>query len=120
MPKSKIEITDKELLKIVKAFRKGILGKANDPSAMCAAVSLPLQGFLSFAYGIECKVCYGDIDDVSIGLWVHTWLQLPDGRILDATASQFATPAGEPIPEIYLGEKPKWYKIVKHPKEAIE
>lgn len=113
-------MTDKQLLKIVKAFRKGVLGKANDPSAMCAAVSLPLQGYLSFAYGIECKVCYGEIDDVGIGLWVHTWLQLPDGRILDATASQFKTPQGEPMPEIFIGEKPIWYKETEFPIDVIE
>jgi len=113
-------MTDKQLLKIVKAFRKGILGKENNPSAKCAMVSLPLQGYLSFAYGIECKVVYGEINDISIGEWVHTWLELPDGRILDATASQFQTPDGEPMPEIFLGAKPEWYKVTEFPIDVIE
>ena len=54
------------------------------------------------------------IKDIGKDIFNHYWLKLPDGRILDPTASQFKTPEGEEMPKMYLGEKPKWYKLKKN------
>jgi hypothetical protein len=39
----------------------------------------------------------------------HVWLELPDGTIIDATASQFRRPNGRAMPLVYVGERPEWY-----------
>lgn len=106
-------MTDKQLLKTAKSFRKGLLnGRA--AANMCFAVSAPLEGYLS-ACGFYCSLLEvailvdGDIHQ-------HYVLKLSDGRILDATASQFNNPNGEPMPDIYLGERPSWYLAIKNTK----
>lgn len=101
---------DAKLLKTVKGFRRGILGKKR-PNKMCYAVCAPLQCFLKFGK-IKCElleVCVVQGPDV----WFHWVISLLDGRILDPTASQFKSPAGEQMPEIYLGERPSWYQLKK-------
>lgn len=100
-------MTDKQLIKTTKEFTKGLLGKRQD-KGMCYAVCAPLQSYLSFI-GCETQMCEGEIQQDE-GLWNHFWLQLSDGRILDPTASQFIAPDGTKLPDIYLGEKPEWYK----------
>lgn len=99
---------DKELLKFVTGFRYGILGK-NSPNKRCYMVCLPLQGILSFE-NIEAKLIRGEIR-IGDTFFEHFWLNLPDGRVLDPTASQFNAPDGSKMPEIYIGEKPEWYLI---------
>jgi hypothetical protein len=100
-------MTDKQLLKIVTSFRKGLLGKRG-PDLMCLAVSAPLQGLLS-GCGIETELICGSIDGI---LCNHYWLELPNGRIIDATGSQFNYSNPDRImPEVYIGEKPDWYLI---------
>lgn len=99
-------MTDKQLLKTVTSFRKGILGKRG-PELMCFAICSPLAGYLSM-FGFETELIQGGID----GIWCnHTWLKLPDGRILDPTASQFNNDDKPEriMPEVYLGNRPEWY-----------
>ena len=50
----------------------------------------------------------------------HFYLLLPDGRILDPTASQFIAPDGSDMPEIYLGAKPEWYNVNPYPRTKTE
>jgi hypothetical protein len=103
-------MTDEKLLKMVKGFRAGILGRKR-PNLMCYAVSAPLSCYLNFG-GIVNKlkeVCVVQGPDV----YFHWYIELQNGRILDPTASQFTTPAGEPMPLIYLGERPSWYQLKK-------
>jgi hypothetical protein len=89
---------DKTLIRIARDFRAGIL-QGRPSTLMCAAVSFPLQGFLSALYGIETEVEKIDLDDAN-----HVFLRLPDGRILDATADQFGLEA------VYLGPMPERYR----------
>lgn len=106
---------DTKLLTTVKGFRKGVLGKKK-PTSMCYAVCAPLHCFLKFG-GIQCEmkeVCVVQGPDV----WSHWYLELADGRILDPTASQFKTPSGEQMPEIYLGDRPSWYQLKRAKKKA--
>jgi hypothetical protein len=101
---------DVKLLKTVKGFRKGILDRRK-PNLMCYAVCAPLHCFLKMG-GIASElkeVCVVQGPEV----WFHWYLELPDGRILDPTASQFKTPTGDQMPEIYLGERPSWYQMKK-------
>src|SRR5438045_3839985 len=100
-------MTDKELLRIVAGFRKGIVGKKN-PAGMCWKVCFPLQTFISCS-GISCKsIEVGILKNAE--MHAHWCLELSDGRILDPTASQFTDPNGKEMPVIYLGERPTWYK----------
>ena len=101
-------MTDTQILKIATSFTKGILNK-NDPKAMCFKVVYPLLSYL-YLYGLYTDLIEGEIETEN-EIWNHFWLELPDGRILDPTASQFKTPDGEEMPKIYLGEKPEWYSI---------
>lgn len=91
-------MTDKQLKRIAREFRRGILGK-RPSKLMCMAVSAPLQGLLSALYGVECV-----LEELDFPQCNHVFLRLPDGRILDATADQFGLEA------VYLGEVPDVYK----------
>lgn len=101
-PGGSVAMTDKQLIKVAADFRKGILGKRS-PRLMCMVVSAPLQGFLAGVYGVETTIETVWFPE-NTRACNHTFLRLPDGRILDATADQFGL---EPI---YLGEMPAVYE----------
>ena len=95
-------LSDRQLLKITREFRRGILqGACAD--RMCFAVCAPLQGLLS-ACGLETELIEADFPFMD-----HVWLKLPDGRILDSTASQFSDPLHR-LPAVYLGPLPAVYR----------
>lgn len=89
-------MTDKQIGRIAKQFRSGILKRGQTSRMMCAAVSYSLQGYLS-ALGEETECIEVSLENIN-----HVFLRLMDGRILDATADQFGGPP------VYLGE-PLWY-----------
>lgn len=95
-------MTPTALKRLVRAFRDGLLD-GEDPEGWCYKVSAPLQGYLG-AVGIECRLISG----TTHGSY-HVWLELPDGTIIDATASQFRRPNGRAMPLVYIGELPWWY-----------
>jgi len=99
-------MTDKEIIRLTREFKKGLMGKRNTKS-MCFVVTFPLQGYLSFC-GLKTKLVEGEIK-TNEGIWNHYWLKLPDGRILDPTADQF----NNNLSEIYLGNKSNYYRIIK-------
>lgn len=91
------KISDEELLGIATDFRAGILADA-PPDMCCAMVSWPLAGYLSYI-GVETETVESDLGHMN-----HVWLRLPDGRALDATASQFNRLFPDlNLPEVYLG-----------------
>lgn len=92
------------LREVAQEFAEGILD-GRDSTAMCYAVSAPLEGFLSF-FGYEVKLAKGFVQECE-----HYWLELSDGRIIDATADQFIGPTGKRMPKVYIGERPEWYQI---------
>lgn len=100
-------MSDKELIKIVSSFRKGILGKESS-YAKCVMVCLPLQGYLA-TIGIQSSLVNFDVATKVDGFWSHTCLELKDGRILDPTADQFTPNTGDKLPVVYLGNKPTWF-----------
>lgn len=91
------------LVECVTEFRAGLLGKRSD-ARMCFAVSSALAGYLHFL-GQEAEVVHG-----SVGEHDHYWIELGDGRIIDATASQFKKPNGREMAQVYIGALPLWYK----------
>lgn len=108
-------MNDKEILKLVTFFRKGILGKST-PLRKCFMVCAPLVSFMN-GCGIPCDITEGEVDlgsfknndGIAIG---HYWITLVDGRIIDPTASQFNGMREEVMPFVYFGEKPDYYKII--------
>lgn len=91
----------------VSEFRAGILD--GRPSArMCDAVSLPLQGYLSFAENIKTEVV-SRFFKIAGGELEHVWLEMPDGTIIDATADQMAEHGYPTLPPVYIGPKPPHY-----------
>lgn len=103
-------MTDKELLRIVTGFRKGILGRRKSLK-MCYAICCPLQGYLSIT-GFETVLTEGKIKLASHNKGItinHFWLTLKDGRIIDPTADQFNGMGYDAMPPVYLGEKPSYY-----------
>ena len=98
-------MTEKKLRRIVEEFRAGILtGTNGSPRNMCFAVCSALAGYLHFE-DIDCHCTEG-----KVGRHQHYWLTLPSGQIIDPTASQFKAPGKVDMPEVYIGEKPAWYK----------
>lgn len=85
-------MTDRELIRIARQFRRGLLGRKSSTD-MCMVVSGPLQGVLA---GMGVETTLETVEFISTN---HVWLRLPDGRVLDATADQFGKDA------IYLGEE---------------
>lgn len=98
-----------KLQTIVSKFKKGILKKQN-PTGKCFVVCASMEGFLQIA-GYRVKLIEGEVWQGK-KLWMHYWLEY-NNVIIDPTASQFKTPTGEEMPEIYIGIKPDWYNIVK-------
>lgn len=100
-------MNQREIKRQATAFVKGLLG-GDSPGGMCYAVSAALQGYLSFA-GVQCGLEKCWIADRKSGHWQHYYLRLPNGRILDPTASQFNRMLGRQMPLVYIGDKPDWY-----------
>ena len=84
-------MTDKQLIRLVRSFRKGILG-GRSSALMCAAVCWPLASLLELN-GVRCEAVETELEHIN-----HVWIKLADGRALDPTADQFGT-----LPDVYLG-----------------
>lgn len=97
-------MTPTTLKRLVRAFRDGILDGA-DPEDHCYMVSAPLETYLCMT-SIRCRLVKGSVHEE---INCHFWLELPDGTIIDATASQFRRPNGRAMPLIYIGPLPEWY-----------
>lgn len=91
------------LYRTVESFRRGIV-QNDEPFRKCYMVCAPLQSFLALL-GWHTELVQGLCDG-----WEHYWLEFPDGRIVDPTASQFNKPNGAKMPKIYIGRRPDWYK----------
>lgn len=100
-------MTDKALKKLVVGFTKGV--SAGTVESKCFMVCFPLQSFLSLC-GVNTKLIKGKVVGEKF-VWGHYWLELSDGRIIDPTCDQFNIEGGLAMPKIYIGEKPKEYKI---------
>ncbi len=91
-------MTDAQLVRFARAFRRGIVGPRGSSAQMCFAVCAPLEGLLA-TQGVDARL--RGVDFMAVN---HYWLELPDGRILDPTADQFGL---EPV---YLGPVPERYQ----------
>lgn len=93
-------MTDAKLLKFVKSFRRG-LGVRGDGRYECFSVCAPLVTLLNME-GWSAELRTGNVK-FKIGECNHYWIELADGRVLDATAAQFNEHLGIKLPRIYLG-----------------
>jgi len=87
---------DKRLLKYVRAFRRGLLGKRPSNWA-CAMVCITLAPLLEMQ-GVRVALVETDLGEMN-----HVWLRLSDGRALDPTADQFNELFSWSLPPVYLG-----------------
>lgn len=94
--------TDRQIYKIVREFRSGMLGPRGRGDSMCFAVCGPLVGLLR-AMGIEAELRMAWLKLCEIGTSNHFWIELPDGRVIDPTADQFNHMLGRKLPKIYFG-----------------
>lgn len=92
-------MTDSELRRICQEFRKGILGNRSS-EMQCAKVSYPLSGYLRFL-GVENRIVEGTRG--------HVWIELKDGRIIDATANQF-NGRWTKFHKVYIGPLPEFHR----------
>lgn len=105
-----LKMTDKQLLKEVTQFTKGLLKKAKcNHAGNCYAVSHILKPYLSFFYGVETMVVNSKVKQGKKKINHYYLLRVKDGIIIDATASQFTNIDGEQMPKVFIGEKPSWY-----------
>ncbi len=77
----------------------------NPPHKMCFIISSAIKELLD-AFDIKTQIIEGEIYHTD---WYHFWLELEDGRIIDATAGQFKKPNGDDMPPVYVGQRPDWY-----------
>ncbi len=96
-------MTNKQILKYVTNFRKGVLGKMPS-NYMCFAVCSPLHSMLSLM-DISCQLIQGEVETEKF-TYGHYWIELSDGMIIDPTADQLE---GLNLPPVYMGELPKQY-----------
>jgi hypothetical protein len=87
-------VTDKQLLKIVRGYRNGMLGE-DSSNGWCFMLCMPLISYLS-VHGVKGAVLMESETETCN----HVWILLEDGRVLDPTADQF----GKKYPKVYLGE----------------
>jgi len=105
------KMSDKELIKVVTGFRRGILGRRKS-TCWCWRICLPLEAYL-IGIGVDNRITEGEVHlashnkGINIG---HFWLTLSDGRIIDPTADQFNGMGHDDMPKVYLGKKPDYYK----------
>ena len=107
-------MSDADLIAAALQMRNSVLdafATDGDSTGFCFMVSAPLAGWLSYS-GIDC--CEKTVD---FGFANHCFVELPDGRILDATADQFNHLLRKnKLPAIYLGKIPsiysKWIRAV--------
>lgn len=98
-------INDHDLHILIDDFVTGLLKKANVTHAgNCLVVSEVLHSYLDI-FSIDTTLINvtvkEDCNDIN-----HYCLQMPDGNIIDATASQF-----KGMPKIFIGDMPTNYKI---------
>jgi hypothetical protein len=98
-------MTERDLTRVARDMRQAIVNGvgAGDPTDLYFAICAPLQGWLAFM-GLDLELVEADF-----GWTNHCWLALPDGRILDPTADQFAR-HGVELPAVYLGPLPDAYR----------
>lgn len=104
---------EKKLLSIAREWRRGTVStapfKGSDGSLLCFVICDPLTAYLQFL-GYECRPVQGTVFlDEANEIWGHYWIELPDGRILDPTASQFNGKGKPKMPAVYLGKRPSYY-----------
>ena len=100
-------LTDKQLVKTCREFRRGILGKHGSGVGMCAAVCWPLSAYLSAICGVKNECVTSDLSEIqSSNYYGHVWIKLSDGRALDPTFDQFCSE--EPV-DIYLGKPTEFH-----------
>lgn len=104
-PKKKRRPRRSHLQKICEDFTLSIL-EGHPSTSMCFVVSIALEGWLNFSEGLDCKAVEG-----RVGIHNHWWIELRDGRIIDATADQFNGSGHPDMPLVYIGEMPLWYAI---------
>lgn len=100
--------SDKDVLSIARGFRRGMLS-GETPEMKCFMVTAPLLGYLQFM-GIRAEMHEGSVWlENANEIWQHFWIKLPDGRILDPTASQFNGKSKRKMPVVYIGAIPEHY-----------
>lgn len=103
---------DKEIKYQAREFTKGLLGRKFGSAGNCAQVSMWLQGYLGSICQLETELMNAQV--IQNGEEVnHYFLQMSDGRIIDATASQFNFPDGKQMPKLYFGSVPDFYIKLK-------
>lgn len=91
---------DKQLIKIARDFRRGMIGKNTAGGGFCGMICWPLSSMLSGIYGVKNECASADLDDEKSDWANHVWIKLADGRVIDPTFDQFCSE--EPV-DVYLG-----------------
>lgn len=107
---------DKIVIMVVKAFVSGFLNN-KDTKGKCKDVCSSLSIYLN-KLGIECWLTEGFIK-LNKNKYHHFWITCEDERIIDPTADQFSSEAGNQIKNIYLKYRPSKYIILKQKDEDV-
>lgn len=101
-------MTDAEIIQFATDFRRGLIGRQSS-RYRCAMVSWPLASLLEM-HGVPCAITCCKLPDEAHAVQ-HVWIELSDGRVLDATADQFNRRGQDPKhPPVYLGKPLAFHK----------
>jgi len=105
-----MKLTDAELKSVIQDFVKGLLKKAKcNHAGNCYAMSQILKPYLSCLFGVVTLINNSKVKQGKKKINHYYLLRIKDGKIIDATASQFKDLNGNRMPKIFIGEKPEWY-----------
>jgi hypothetical protein len=93
-------ISRSRLRRVAGDFRTQLAG------ANPAAGVTPLLDHLISVERLECARVDGFVSGHA-----HSWVELADGTTVDLSADQFLHPSGRPMPPVYVGVRPAWYRV---------
>src|SRR5215467_127834 len=95
-------MTDRKMRKIIQEFRRRKLN-GGESAGWCQDICIPLAKRLK-KIGYEVAPVSGRVNGE-----YHYWIEY-GSIIIDPTADQFTMPDGKPMPKIYIGPQPSWYR----------
>lgn len=108
--RSFLRVSEDEFREILEDFVQGLLKRANVKHAgNCYTMSQILKPYVGGLFAINTLIVNAKVKQGRRKVNHYYLMNVKDGSIIDGTASQFKTPEGKQMPQVYIGKKPDWY-----------